>query len=213
MNFRDSTPEQVFINPNADSFISVLDGLKTYEDLALKKACRFFHPAISTNLDFLRKKVADYGYPPVPEDFPKDVLDALILNAKYNMDLRGSLEGLELWLWCLTFGEITIDASGFYPQPDYILLSDIYYGYASHVSPIDAVTYNLYLFTGTDNFGDQEIVIDIVTKYSSNDSIKDYIEANIREFLMFTADDTTITINYTNGPYVTLDTPYQYLTI
>lgn len=213
MKFRDQIPEDLLINPYADKFVTVLDGANDFKQEEIEKALRFYRPPLSMNTSFAIKKLQDLGFPPIPSDFPKDVLDALILNAKDINALRGSKIGLELWLWCLTFGSFVIDDSLFYPFPTAIFPSDPDSGYVSWFSPLITPTVQnpgLFLFSDMADFGVGQIDIQITTKYDAFASITQYIDDHIREYLTFTDQSTIINITYINGPYVTHAFPHQY---
>lgn len=212
MQYRNQIPGKLIDeNENVDNIVSVFDGLEAYKTEIVEKAVRFNKPPLLTDLSWLRKKAEDLGWPPIPADFKKDQLDAMILNANNVMALKGSKMGLKYFLWVLTFGDITIDDSAFYPQGEYIIPSDNYYGFVSHFTPLES--YNLYLFSDFTDFGTQSLTIDIATKYHYMVSLKEYILKNIQSFLSFTPDDFVPTITFAPGPYITYSEPYQYFVI
>jgi len=213
MRFKKQIPPFVDTNEHATKFISVLDGMQEYKEALVEDYTRFYNTPLLTNLLFLRKKAEAYAHPRIPEDFKKEQLDALILNSNDIMALKGSYQGLRLWLWCLTFGNITDNYGDFYPIINYIIPSDEEYGYLSNVVPPETEPRTLYLFSGADNFGTQSLSISITTKYHWMVSLKKYIEDNIREFIGFTDANTTITIELLPGAYVTNSFPNQYFVI
>ena len=132
MLYSDVTPKDFNVNPNWQKLILVLDNLQLYKNLEIHKAMRFYRPVLSTQLNMLQNKVADLSYPQPPADFPKEILDAMILNAENVMALKASTLGLPYWLWVMTLGDVNVDSSNFYPQADYIIPSDPTYGYLSY---------------------------------------------------------------------------------
>lgn len=211
MKYSNQIPANLLDNPNAGKLVRVLDELELHKTILLEKALRFYRPILSTDLLWLRRKLEDYGYPKVPSDFTKEQLDAMLLNVQHVMALRGSKEGLIYFLWVLTFGEITVDDSGLYPQSNYIIPGDTYYGYVSHIQPFNPS--NLYIFSGVESFGTQTLTVTIKTKYHYMSTLRQYIKDHIREFLNFTDDNVQISITFLPGPYQTYSQPYQLFTI
>lgn len=218
MNYSSQTPDEIKVNPNAEKFLKVLDGVEEYKQIEVDKALRFYRSPVNFNNLFLRKRLNfDYGFPTIPADFPKDVLDALLLNANDINALRGSKIGLHLWLWCLTFGNITINDTGFYPLPQYLLLDTLDLSYLDQFTPNVATNPpsipDLFLFDDVSQMGQTILTIDIVTKYDTHPSIPAYITTHIKKYIGFVTSNALITINFTNGPYVTHSLPYQKFTV
>lgn len=217
MQFRKQIPGDLLINPNADKYVSVMDALQSFKTDAINSAHRFYRSPISGNLLFLRKRLhLDYGLPTLPDTLPKDVCDALLLNSGDLNSLRGSREGLLLWLWCLTFGAIDIDDSAYFPIPDYIALSDPIQGFTDKIDPLftpTATDPDLFLFTDMDSFGTSELTIEITTKYYNHAGIVKYIEDHISKYLTFAMSNFVLNLSFVNGPYVTKTTPYQYFVL
>ncbi len=212
MKFRNRIPENILLeNPNADKFVTVLDKLNEFKELEVLKHSRFYRSVLLTDYKFLKKRIENYGYPPIPGDFPISVLYNMILNADAVMSLKGTKLGLEYWLWVMTEGEVTVDDSAFYPQGEHIILSDLVDGYVSHFDPLE--TPDLFLFSDISDFGTQVLTIDIETPHSAITSLENYINDNIKDFISFVSDSATITINFTSGPYVPYAKPYQYFVI
>lgn len=209
MKFRDHIPPSVLENYEVDRLIQVLDELQTYKEISLYKVERG-QTVVGDNLSYLRKRLEDYGHPPIPEDFPKEVVDALLLNSANIMRLKGSRLGLRLWLWCLTFSEPVIDDSSFYPIPSYIILGDHQSnGFVSHLS-VD-FGYDLYLFSGNAiDFGNSVLLVELPTKYHYMKSLRQYINDNIRKFLSFVSEDADIQVSFSPGSYTSFDEAYPY---
>jgi hypothetical protein len=217
MSFRKFIPEQVFRNSNADNFVKVLDGIEEEKTAIIEKSFRSLKTPLDTNLEWLRKRCEEYGYPKVPFDFTKEQLDAMLLNVENVMALKGSKMGLYYWLWTLTFGKITIDDSQFYPKGRYIIPNDFGFGYVSHVYlpttpipiPAPQITYTLYLFSDVLDFGKQKLTVTIETKYWNKQSMRDYITDNFRKFVSFIDQNAEIVITFLPGVYNTYSEPYQ----
>lgn len=218
MNFSTETPDEILENPYAAKLITVLDKLEDYKQSELDKALRFYRSPTNFNLSYLQKRLnKDYGFPTIPADFPKDVLDALLLCAEEINALRGSKQGLQLWLWCLTFGAITIDDSQFYPLPQFLTLDDPQLGFLDQFSPNVATNPpaipDLFLFDDYSQYGQTTLIIDIDTKYFNHPSIPLYINTHIKKYLTFVTTNAVITITFNNGVYNTNPFPYQKFVI
>jgi len=218
MNFTSQTPDEILENPPAKKLLTVLDGVEEYKTIEIAKALRFYRSPINFNLTSLRKQLNDdYGFPTIPADFPKDVIDALKLNAEDINALRGSKIGLTLWLWCLTFGTITVDDSLFFPIPQYLILDSLTNGYldqfAPNVTTNPPTIPNLFLFDDVSQNGQTTIVIDIATVYYNHPSIPTYITQHIKKYLTFVTSNAVITVNFTNGTYTTNTFPYPKFVI
>lgn len=211
MKYREQIPQDLFENPYVDQMVTVMDGTELQKSLIVEKSTRFYRSVVNCDMISLRKRVEDLNFPPVPHDFPKDILDALILNAAEINRLKGSPKGLELWLWCLTFGSLSIGLSGMYPISNYIKLNDVTEGFLGNTNPPQSKT--LYLFSGYQNFGSQTVTIAIQTKYHYLIALRTYILQNIRKYLSFTDNNITLNITYTPGTYVTNSNPNQYFVI
>lgn len=212
MSYRKEIPEVLFEdNTPLDNFVKVLDGVEEYKVGEIEKSARFLKTPLLSDLLWLRKKAEDYGYKNLPNNLVKEQLDALILNANDIMACKGSYEGLYLWLWSLTFGNITINSISFFPLPNYIQLSDLTYGFVSEINPVNNTT--LYLFSGVGNFGSSVLDVVINTKYYLQPNLKEYIENHIKDHVGFLDINAVVTITLNNGVYNTSTHPYQYFVI
>lgn len=209
MLFSKQTPERLRENQNASDFLKVLDGLQLYKESVVQKALRFYNPVLLTDLRFLRRVLGEFGWPAIPADFPKKILDNMYLNAENVMALKGSKMGIELFLRVLTCGEVTVDDGSFFPKPSYIDLDDeIYAGYL--FTDTDFPNKILYLYSGEDNFIPRHLTIGIKTPYDTLQSLRSYIETHIFKFIPFTDANTTVTITFENGPFVKNPLAFAY---
>lgn len=214
MRYSERTPKVVLENSViARKYILLFDEIEKHKESLVEKHTRFYNSPLLTDLRMLRKKLEDYGHPPIPHEFHKDQLDALMLNSNDLMAMKGSYKGLRLWLWCLTFGAITDNYEDFYPVRNFIIPNEVdTYGYVSNVVPPDDFM-TLYLFSGADNFGHQVLNISIDTKYHWMLPLKKYIEENIFQFIGFVDANSTITVELLPGIYNDDPFPNQYFVI
>jgi hypothetical protein len=215
MNYTGQTPDEIpNENPSAKKLLTVLDGVEDYKQSEIDLALRFYRPPVNFNLAWMRKQlVQTYGFPTIPADFPKDVLDALMLCARDINALRGSKIGLELWLWCLTFGANVIDDTNFYPLPQYLQLDTVDLSYLDQFTPNVATNPpaipDLFLFDDVSQMGQTVLSIDINSKYYNHPSIPLYITTHIKKYLGFVTSNASITINFGIGIYNPHTFPYQ----
>lgn len=215
MNFTDQTPNDVLQNPFAEKLLKVLDGTHDYKQQQIAYANRFYRSAIFTQPKFLRARLEEhYGFPALPDDFPLDVLQALTLNAEEINALRGSKQGLLLWLWCLTFGNITVVDTYFQPIPEFIQLSDPINGFVSKFFPLylsTSLSPDLFLFDDMSQFGQSILQVDIDTKYDTTPaSILTYINTHIKKYLTFVTGNASITVTLHPGVYTQYGEVYPY---
>lgn len=217
MKFRSQAPDEIFVNPFADKYVTTLDELDEFKQLEIFSANKMYRPPVCFNYKWLRNHLEkNYGFPTIPTDFPKDVLDALYLNAEKIYKLRGSRVGFKLWLWCLTFGNIAVNETGFYPIPEYIILDDIVNGYLDKFDPeipSGPGDPDMQLFDDLNQSGVSAIAVTIATKYSAHVNIKKYITDHVKEYLTFMTTGAVITLTFNPGVYNTYTEPYQYFVV
>lgn len=191
-DFREGYPED---------FMTVLDGVYDFKRDVVRRASRIYCPPLSMNTAYLRKAAQNLGWPTVPDDFSKLVLDAMILNAEGVFSQAGTYQGLDYWLRVLTQGEPVYEGA-LLPKERYIVLHDSLRGYFSGASNWDGTGF-LSLFSGaaTDVVAGS-LALTIATPYWQLASLKTYIEQTLRQILGFTGDHTVLTVTLTEGPYV-----------
>lgn len=206
LSFKTSIPDEVLAYPATSKYITILDLLYTHKKSLIDKAHRVYNPVLLTDLNYLRKNVNEQGYPQVPFEFPKVILDNMYLCAEDVMALMGSKIGLDYLLRVLTCGVPTIDDTNFYPKEDYIILSDLVNGFLPAES--DFMDDVFYLFDGVLNFAGGVMTISIATPFWDFQPLKDYINNNIRRFVGFSDAFNIITIDFVPGPFV--QNPYMF---
>lgn len=210
MKFRDQLPQQLLENKYLDNLVTVLDGMEAYKRENVYRHTLFYKSIMCSSNDWIKKRLEDYGFPPFPDNLPKECLDALLLNARNIMSLKGSDRGLKIFLWCLTFGTIDINWDNFYPIVQNLTLSEFSgKGHLLKTDPSDVENVN-YLFDKSEDLGEQYLFIGIATPYFDNPDVIDYITRYLSEFLGFTSNDFTLNLNMIEGPYVAIPEPYWY---
>lgn len=190
-----------FRTGNPEKYLTVLDGMLDFKLDLLRKALRVYCPPLLTSLPYLRRRAEDVGWYNVPYDFPKLILDAMILNAEAVFSLAGSYKGLDYWLRILTQGAPTVTGL-LLPQERYIIPGDQLRGYMSHESNWNGESF-LTLFSGElHDVQPGTLSVSVATPYYNLASLQKYIETTIRQMLGFTSSRTTITITLVQGPYV-----------
>lgn len=191
-DFREGSPE---------AFLKVLDGVYDFKRDVVRKASRIYCPPLAMNTAYLRKAAQDLGWPTVPEDFSKLVLDAMILNTESVFSQAGTYRGIDHWLRVITQGEPTY-AGRLLPKELYIVLNDSLRGFFSGSDNWDG-THFLSLFSGSPvDVIPGNLAIQIATPYAAQLSVKTYLEQTIRQMIGFTNDLTRLTVTLVPGPYV-----------
>lgn len=211
MKFRSQIPEQFFEGNNLlDKLVTVLDGTNAYKEYLVDRHSLYYKSLLIGETDWLKKRLEDYGYPTIPDMLPKQCMDALLINARNVMALKGSDLGLRYFLWCLTFGEITIDWSQFYPNVNNLTLSEFTgKGYLLADNPQDTDYVN-YLLAADNDLGKQVLNITIKSIYWDNKWVLDYINTNIRKFINFTEENFQFNLEIADGPYFPIIEPFWY---
>lgn len=211
MKFRDQIPIEIIEgNDNLDNFVTVLDKLNEYKEYQIDRSALFYKSLLIGDVSWLKKRLEDYGYPEIPTKLPKECMDAMLINARNVMALKGSDLGLKFFLWSLTFGEIDIDWSEFYPPVNNLALNE--YTGKGHVLAGDPGTeeYVNYLASQEADVGSQILTVNISSKYWNNPHVLSYINNNIRKFLNFTEDSFIFNLQMVQGPYHAIGEPYWY---
>lgn len=113
MLFDKAIPELVLESPNTRKFVDVLNGLQKSKIRSMNEAMTSFNPALCCNIKWLQKMAADYGFEDIPDNYPIEPIQMLLLNVNVIRSLCGTKLGTELLVSTLTLGEVTIDESQF----------------------------------------------------------------------------------------------------
>lgn len=211
MKFREQIPEE-FLEGNEElsKFVRVLDGVNEYKEYLVDRHALYYKSLLIGERSWLKKRLEDYGFPTIPEDLPKQCMDALLINARNVMALKGSDLGLKYFLWCLTFGDILIDWSEFYPNVNTLTLSEFTgKGFLLEDDPSSVDNVN-YLLANANDLGNQVLTVTIGSIYWDNQAVIAYIATNIRKFLNFTEDSFEFVFILNEGPYVAIPEPFWY---
>jgi hypothetical protein len=211
MKIRDQIPQELIdSNEYLDSFITVLDGMNAYKEYQVDRHALFYKSLLIGDTSWLKKRLEDYGFPTIPDKLPKQCMDAMLINARNIMALKGSDVGLKFFLWSLTFGEISIDWTEFYPNVNNLTLSEFTgkgFLLADNPEEVDNVNY---LLTNDSDLNSQILRIGIKSIYWENVHVIQYIKENITKFLNFTEDDFQLELVMVSGPYFRIPEPYWY---
>lgn len=212
MRFRDQIPGSLIEEAgNLDNFLKVLDLLTYYKENQIYSSTYLYRSILCGNTDWLKKRLEDYSFPTVPKDLPKQCMDAMLINARNIMSLKGSDLGLRFFLWSLTFGKIEIDWSGFYPRSKILYLDELVAG-RGHLladNPKDVKDVNS-LFNSTDDLGKQKLTIYVESMYAENVSVVKYIKDNLHKFIGFTTEYFELDLQIVKGTYQPFDKAYWY---
>ena len=170
-------------------FVSVLDGLLNYKRMEVFSAMRVYNPVLNNNQKWLRKQLSEYGFSSFPEHFPVRILQQILLNAVYFMQLRGSKLGLEFFLSVSSLGNAIVDDNSFSGE-SYLLFPD-------HPTSgmITQRTTDKHKYLADNNKIDEsqesDLSIRIFSKYFSgeypleSEAIKEYISSEFGNYIGF----------------------------
>ena len=102
MQFSKFIPVSVKEQELSHKLISVFDGLQAYKEEIIYGSLRTTNFALIDNKKWLLKKLADYGFSGLPYEMPLLVLQQLLLNAVKLNKLRGSYDGVRLFVSIIT---------------------------------------------------------------------------------------------------------------
>jgi hypothetical protein len=199
-SFRNTVPDELRTLENIEGYFTVLDGLHDDKQQEMRRALRVFCPPLLTNLAYLRLRAEDVGWPQVPIDFPKEILDAMVLNAEGVFSLAGTYKGLDYWIRVLTQGAPAFSGV-FLPTERYIVPDDVNRGFLSDDTWNG--TFWLRLFSGADDdVTAGTLHVQVATPYWELDSLEVYLNDTFRQMLGFTSPLTDLKITLIEGPYV-----------
>lgn len=157
------------------------------------------------NMDskYCRKILEEMGYPPIPSDFPKRILDSLFLNAGAIFRMKGSIRGLDYFIRAITRGLPEITYINPVQVNYYMIPSDLLLGYFT-----DSENYS-YFFNGF-NSSDTSLTIHVKTPYANLISLKTYLEKHIKKFILFIPDESQINITFEQDIHYRIPYNYQY---
>ena len=129
MLFSTSIPDKLQEHPNVSAFMSVLDSLQNLKSEIIAESFRVDNFAVLMDRKWLLKKLEEFGVTDIPLDYPIQIIRQYLLNADTVCRTRGSKIGIEFYCSLLSFGEVTVDDSQFYIDPETLLLDSLISGY------------------------------------------------------------------------------------
>ena len=198
MLFSDSLPELLKEHSTATQFLSIFDSLQMSKQEILAQFVRVDNFGILMDEKWLRKKLEEYGVASLPIGYPIQVIRQYLLNADTVCGTRGSKIGLELYCSLMSLGEVTIDDSKFYHDPEFVILDSMVQGYITG----DNVGNQLHLVDNSDILNPEvSLGITIKSKFFNGKYpeeaalIKKHIEDSIRDNIGF-SPKVKITFKY-----------------
>lgn len=130
MGFRDNIPEELLSDSvYADKYIQILDELAVDKDILIEMFRRFHSPILNPRTSFLKRFIKGLGDLSLVPGIPRKVLEDLILRSWHIYSLKGSTDGLILFLNTISIGRAIINTSKMYTTGAYIIPDDIVSGY------------------------------------------------------------------------------------
>ena len=122
MSFSKYIPDRVLEFSDPNKFTEVLDELYKFKQDKMFTALRHTNPILLTDKKWLIKKLSDYGVDFIPMEFPLEIIQQFLLNADVILGTRGSAKGFELFLSVMTLGEVKVNCTNFYAEPNILIL-------------------------------------------------------------------------------------------
>lgn len=168
MQFSKFIPVSVKEQELSHKLISVFDGLQAYKEEIIYGSLRTTNFALIDNKKWLLKKLADYGFSGLPYEMPLLVLQQLLLNAIKLNKLRGSYDGVRLFVSIITMGEVTIDTDGWLKDSAQLIPDSTTQGYVTE----DNVNPYFYVVDDTDILSQSNtLTIHVKTPYFGTDYV------------------------------------------
>lgn len=192
MSFSSSIPDKVQENPNVSAFVSILDALQNFKTEIIADSLRVDNAAVLMDRKWLLKKLSEFGISDIPLGYPIQIIRQYLLNVDTVCRTRGSKIGTELYCSLLSFGEVSVDDSSFYVDPEILLLDSLSTGYITD----DNSELFFYLTDDTDNIRSKSsLKITVKSKYfngnypAEESLIKGYLQSTIRRNIGFSGSD------------------------
>lgn len=193
MNFSDNIPERLIAEAPL-KFVKVLDGVHEEKQLIIAQALRENNPLLLNDAKWLIMRLADYGLMGIPQEMPVAILQQALLNAGTLVRLRGSKAGLNLFCSVFSLGEVSFDDSDFYNDGSVLYPDSVLEGYitADNVNPY------FYIVSDSTQLANTEpLPISVSTKYSSNTTVKEFLQNEVVNWLGF-SPGKVITFTFSN---------------
>lgn len=203
MSFSKYIPDRVLEFSDPNKFAGVLDELYKFKQDKMFTALRHTNPILLTDKKWLIKKLSDYGVDFIPMEFPLEIIQQFLLNADVILGTRGSARGFELFLSAMTLGEVNVDYSKFYAEPNILILDSRVQGNVTG----DNSAGNFYLVSDNSQVnGTMTLTATIKSSYFSDEVTKtlimDVIEKSYPMFLGFSPNrQVTFNTSTASKPY------------
>ena len=190
MSIKNSLPD-FLMGTNAERFADVLDGLNNYKQLEIAKALRIYNPLLCFDSRWLIKQATDFGFK-IPEGYPWQPLQWLLMNAYSLTSLKGTKLGLEALIEILTLGEVTSSNVELNRDVHNIILDDTLSGF---ITGDESTNRQLYPVVSSDDFNPNiYIKITIETSFYQNNLVKDYVSQILTDWIpSFTKPQISLT--------------------
>ena len=194
MLFSNSVPDKLQEYPNVSAFTSVLDALQNFKSEIIAGSFRVDNAGVLMDRKWILKKLDEFGVSDLPLDYPIQIMRQYLLNVDTVCRTRGSKKGIELYCSLLSFGEVTVDDSQFYADPEILLLDSLVTGYITE----DNSNLFFYLVGDTDILEDKtSLTITVKSRYFNGSYpteaslIKKYIQDTIHKNIGFSNANIT----------------------
>jgi hypothetical protein len=220
--FRESIPPDLLAIPNVSRLTNVLDRMLQDKNAELYKFDTAQNPAHIRDRNYLQRYLYEFGQLQAFKGAPHFIIERLIFNAYDIFALKGSHDGLKLFIHSACDGDVVSDYSE-YDTPPYIIPSSITgYGtlpngndlkYPGGVIGFLPGGSPCYLFGGSFAAYYSTVKIGIVSPYVGNAVFRDFLSRILPEYLPMVHPYTTqLTINYYNTAMIPVGNYHSIIT-
>lgn len=224
MRLRDYIPEDVLKETHAAKFIAVLDEALFYKESQVNKIANAFNPVRLTNVEFLKKFLAEFGAFATTSGMPRRLVQNVIMNAYNIYAFRGTPKGIKMYLRAVTGGDCVVHTKGLFKGDEFFAFNDPITGFFPNDDDISTLEDGYEYVPGDghkpqifywfeDNVPDltNSIEIRIKSPYANHKEFRQYLMRTIPLFIPFSSDTTNIILKFYGGTYVSTRNFKTYL--
>lgn len=216
ITFKSEIPPKLQESSSTQNFIEVLDGLKADKEFIIAEQETFLNPILNSNYEALRLLFKECsGLLDIP-NIPKICYENFILNSRNIFALKGSEDGLKLFVKSIALGDIQLRGL---PYPNrFIILSDINNGYLPNGSDFGLYSADplvktnlLWLYGGDNTQYASSVDIMVWSPLFTNEVFREWFVSILQPFLPIT-DPLTSDISIYMYGHSYIGFPYVYAT-
>ena len=230
MKFSDFVPQALLDEVTTRRFLTVLDGVADFKREVLEEFRRSFNPITISKVSYLRKFIEELGNIALAPGMPRQVLENLVLNAYAIFALKGTAQGIKLFLEIVSLGNVLLDTSRIIRKGNFIVPDDIYRAgklmlsnevsqpvtdenYSAYLSEISAQDNGFFFIFDGSSFdsGVSYLGISIETPFAPVYEFREYLKLIVPRMMPLSSDIAQISIYLYHQ--IPMGTPWAILNI